>query len=261
MKKFKIFVAASLFLIVYSCIPSLHPIYTDQNRITDDRLIGDWVSSEKNDKSISFTFEVSSDDSLDQKEGIKLMEDFWGSEEENNWKFERAGAVTASYDRGESNNASISMSLSAKSMIPKGFELDQFDPLPFYMLTHTSYEREDTIKDYMLVNLTYIGEDLYMDFYPYSLKDKQMRTRFASNHINGHTFAKVMISDNKVTLQSFNQEYISDLIKNKRVRIKHEILGEDQILLTASTNELRAFIEKYGNDPELYDTEETLVLN
>ncbi len=261
MKKFKILIAASLFVLVYSCIPSLHPIYSEENRITDDRLIGDWVSQGVIDASITVTSSLSSDDSTKSISDWKLMNEIvQRSDEEYSWKFERAGAVTASFERGESN-ASISMSISAKSLLPDGFKLDHFDPLPFYILTHTSYERGDTIKDYMLVNLTYIGADLYMDFYPYSLKDKKMRTRFASNHIKGHTFAKVAIKDNEVTLQSFNQEYISDLIKSKRVRIKHDILGEDQILLTASTSELRAFIEKYGNDPDLYDTEETLVLN
>ena len=214
-----------------------------------------------NDNSITFTYEVTSDDSLDQAEGIKLMEDFWGSSQENSWKFERAGSFTASYDKSKSNKASISVSLSAKSLVPKGFTLDTFDPLPYYMLTYTTYERNDTIKEYMLVNLTNIGKDMYMHFYPYSLKDKSLRTRFASNHINGHTFAKATIDEGKVTIQSFNQEYIEKLIKNKRVRIKHEILGEDQILLTASTNELRAFIQKYGSDADLFEDAETLVLN
>lgn len=261
MKKFKILIAASLFVLIYSCIPSLHPIYDEENRVSDDRLIGDWTNSEMNDNSITFTYEVTSDDSLDQAKGIKLMDKIWGTSQENSWKFERAGAFTASYEKSTSNKASISVSLSAKSLVPKGFTLDTFEPLPYYMLTYTSYERNDTIKEYMLVNLTYIGEDLYMDFYPYYLKDKSLRTRFASNHIYGHTFAKADIKDGKVTIQSFNQEYITELIKNKRVRIKHEILGKDQILLTASTHELRAFIEKYGSDADLFGDAETLVLN
>ena len=45
MKKY-IVLAGFICLFITSCIPSLHPIFTEENRITDDRLIGFWVDSE-----------------------------------------------------------------------------------------------------------------------------------------------------------------------------------------------------------------------
>jgi hypothetical protein len=254
-------ITLSLFILLISgCIPSLHPIYTEKDRIIDDRLLGSWKMYD--DDLPNFGFTVESDDEEDQKEGERLMKEL---EDENiphssSWTFERAADYEGEF-KLSGGKATFSFSPGARSFLPENSIIKNEKELPYYFLTHHSYNMGDTIKNYMIVNLTRIAGQLYMDFYPYDLKDEKSRSRFASNYINGHTFARVEFKDNKVMMYPFNIDYFTTLLKEKRIRLKHENLGEDNIVLTASTKELRAFIANYGDDEELYEGPEELVMD
>jgi len=80
------------------------------------------------------------------------------------------------------------------------------------------------------------------------------------NYIAGHTFAKVNFEEGKLNLEMFDGEFVENLIKSRKVRLRHEKIGIDgDIVLTASTKELRSFIGKYGDNPDLFDDAEVLV--
>lgn len=57
-----------------------------------------------------------------------------------------------------------------------------------------------------------------------------------------------------------DQEYVYDLIRNKRVNIKHEILYSEpdinMMILMAGTKELQNLLFKYGNEEDAYDLKE-----
>ena len=74
---------------------------------------------------------------------------------------------------------------------------------------------------------------------------------FQTNLIPAHTFAKVEFQDNQLKIRSFDSDYIEGLIKSRKVRLKHEVVNET-IILTASTEDLRSFILKYGDDDKLF---------
>ena len=109
------------------------------------------------------------------------------------------------------------------------------------------------------VMITKIGRDYYLDFEPLKREGFQEQNLFSQNFITGHSFAKLeRISGDQVKVKPFNSEYIAQLIKERRVRLKHEvlkILDKEKIVITASTHELRAFINKFGDREELYQDE------
>jgi hypothetical protein len=260
-----------------SCLlPSLHPIYTEDTREIDDRIIGTWTIDLNSDLQVQYDIQVNQEgdtliniedinmvtyrtkniDTSDQDfEHIKNMFDDLSIDDTHSiWTFERAAQVTYERYINESNNSTISMSIGAPSMAPKGYELSNKIDLPYYLLTYKEVEHGDTTTTRLLTNLTNIGDETYIDFVPFKVKSGL----FGNNSISAHSFAKISFYNDQLEIRMFDGEYITDLLHNKRIRLKHEKIGEDdEIILTASTTELRSFIEKYGNDEDLYDDIET----
>ncbi len=67
-----------------------------------------------------------------------------------------------------------------------------------------------------------------------------------------HTISKISVNDKGMELEFFKSSFIKELISSNRVRIKHEKVDED-ILITASTEELQKFVEKYANEEEAFE--------
>ena len=160
-------------------------------------------------------------------------------------------------DRDVTDSITHSVFLSgAPSLAPDGFEIISQVDHPYYFLTHQDIDDQDTVTTRLLTNLTKIGSDLYLDLAPYKEKNDLFGKSglFGSNRISAHSFAKISFKNGDLNLQMFDGEFIEELIKKRRVRLRHELIGDDdQILLTASTKELRSFIEKYGDDSDLFD--------
>ena len=274
--------AAIASLLLSGCLlPSLHPIYTEDTRTTDDRILGTWVlernvgeeyylqdSMREEYKNVGFNFPPA--DSNFQKAMETLPKDqreeyiFGYISEVSNfnksiWTFERAADITFDLNiPGSVNDVTISMELGAESFVPKGSRVIKKHEFPYYLLTYKEIQYQDTVTRQLMTNMTKIGGDIYLDFVTYRTANKvallEEKNVFARSNISAHSFAKMTFDDGNLNLQMFDGEFIEDLIKNRKVRLRHEVIGDDdQILLTASTNELRSFIEKYGDDSDLFD--------
>ena len=64
---------------------------------------------------------------------------------------------------------------------------------------------------------------------------------------NTHTLAKLDIdSDNEINIKWLSSKKLETLLDENKIKIKHEKVGFDEtVLLTASSEELVKFIEKY----------------
>lgn len=80
-------------------------------------------------------------------------------------------------------------------------------------------------------------------------------------NIPGHNFYKLAFKGEKIYVYPFNDEYMEELFKQRKIRIKHEKVEESLTVLTASTNELQEFFKKYGSDPKLFKDDEPKVLS
>ena len=179
------------------------------------------------------------------------------------WTFERAADITFDLNiPGSVNDVTISMELGAESFVPKGSRVIKKHEFPYYLLTYKEIQYRDTLTTRMLTNMTKIGGDIYLDFVTFQTKSKKAllaeKNVFAKSNITTHSFAKMTFEDGNLNLQMFDAFFIEELIKNRKVRLRHEQVGKNEdIILTASTTELRSFIEKYGDEPDLYDDPET----
>jgi hypothetical protein len=98
----------------------------------------------------------------------------------------------------------------------------------------------------------------FIDFFP---KETDSDNELLGMHmVPSHSVARVLFQGDKIQIRWYNEEWLSDLFKQNRIRLSHvEIPYEasvndetSQIILTASTTELQKFLLKYGDDPQAF---------
>lgn len=213
--------------IMGGCIPSLHPYYTRDTVVIDDNIEGEWTNNNVHHDNQSSTQMI--------------------------WKFERAKDFT--YKLRTSEHKMKGMPLSGMPEGATELKVQRSDSFYILTLTETLLGQENTI--FMTVHATTINDQLFLDFIPNEIKDKNRQSYFASNFIYGHTLSKVEFDDQQMIMKPLNSEYIESLIKHKKIRLMHEKRG-DEIVLTAPSEDLRTFISKYMDDPNIFDEPENL---
>ncbi len=86
---------------------------------------------------------------------------------------------------------------------------------------------------------------MFLDFTPF---DSGLDDDFKDRHYIGvHTLAKLDKKGKDFKLSWLSEKVLTDLVEQKKIRINHEKIGldRDEILLTASSEELQKFIAKY----------------
>lgn len=125
-----------------------------------------------------------------------------------------------------------------------------------YIFRYGQYEESDSIP--MVDTVSYegvfleLGDHLFVDLYPYYDKQLEEEDYLFMNFIPAHSFLKVVKEDNEMHLYLFNFDRLKELFEQNRIRIKHQMF-DDYIVITASTEELQKFIEKYADDPKAFD--------
>jgi hypothetical protein len=102
-----------------------------------------------------------------------------------------------------------------------------------------------------------LGKYYYMDYYPASEKERRSADNFfAAHYIPMHSIYRIEFkSNNSFNVQRLDGGYLEKLIKNKQIRIKHEVMEDGGILITASTEELQQYLIKYSEVPEAYNND------
>ncbi len=196
MKKRKYAIATVIILFISGCIPSLHPLYFDKDRITVEEIEGKWISSSDRD-----------------------IWDFTKIEKE-----------------------------------------------PSYNLAFTDEDHigDQGVQDYTAnfdANIVKLGGCYFIDLYPGDNKQLDNMNSLLSFHLVGaHTILKLEIKKEELLIYYLSPEWLEDVINSGRIRIKHEVVDDDKIVLTASTKELQKFITKYANDEDAFQDPEVLTL-
>lgn len=119
---------------------------------------------------------------------------------------------------------------------------------PGYLVIYEDLNNEEPDTAYFFGKFVQLNKDYHFDLYPFDIFD----VSFWSSHIQPvHTFSKIKLEGDTISINLFKDSWIEEQIRDNRVRIKHEKL-EEGILITASTEELQQFIKKYGNESEAY---------
>ena len=103
-----------------------------------------------------------------------------------------------------------------------------------------------------------LDNDFYVDFYLENGNDEKAETELYALHVVGvHTVARLRIGKNDMHIMWYNEQWLSDLFEHNKIRLAHEKLeGSDNIVLTASTDELQKFMKKFANDPNAFEKNE-----
>ncbi|HEY9259723.1 hypothetical protein [Chitinophaga sp.] len=114
-----------------------------------------------------------------------------------------------------------------------------------YLLTYT--EKGEKVE--LLLNLVKLENNFYIDFYPGPLNGKNEMLK--DYYLPVHSYAKIKIAENGFELWPLDQISIYNLVKENKIRIKHEDLDNFKVI-TASTEELQKFVIKFSDNKELF---------
>ena len=110
---------------------------------------------------------------------------------------------------------------------------------------------EDDESANFIVHLVSLDDHLFMDFFPGDNDHIEMCAFLSVHYFPVHTFAKVIIDKEKIEIHCLDPGFIEDLLEQNKIRISHE-KSDDNIILTASTEELQKFVRKYADDQKAY---------
>lgn len=208
-------------IIFSSCLTSLHPLVTSDRIISDDRVVGNW-----------------------EHDGVSIH-------------IER-------FTRGEVYKQLVKTRMGAQN-----FRLDDpvFNAQDSIMYAHryaVSYKK-DGVDYFMFGAVTKIGNSLYFDLLPIIAADPKHEDgtgfEYTNDYLPAFTMAKLEVGKNALNLHFLDGDFIKEQIRSGNMRIRHE---KDELfetfVITASSGELRQFVEKYGNDSRLFSKENSVTL-
>ena len=75
-------------------------------------------------------------------------------------------------------------------------------------------------------------------------------------------FIRIRFTNNSsFDIQQLDAGYLENLIKNKKIRIRHEVTEDGNYVITAPTEELQKYIVKYSDIPEAYNNDHSASYN
>lgn len=123
----------------------------------------------------------------------------------------------------------------------------------FYIVKLTGNTPDTTIYQFKLV-LFWVNKVLYSDFTPINNSAIQNSQMAKDNYLPVHTLARIRIEKNELNVSWLDYETMRKMIEEKRVRIKTRWIEDiNRLVLTASSADLTAMIERYGSEKRFID--------
>ena len=164
-----------------SCIPSLHPLYSEDKLVFREEILGEWKN----------------------------------------------GRETWAFTRGDGQ---------------------------YYQLVFSDEDEQAEFK----VHLVKLGDHYFFDFYNIKNRCSDDDGLAIAPLLATHSFAKVVLDKDDMKLYFFDIEWLEKLFEQRKIRIKHEVMEEDIIVLTAPTADLQEFVRKYAEEEKAFMSPEQL---
>lgn len=123
------------------------------------------------------------------------------------------------------------------------FEKEEGDAY-VYKLTFKDEDEEATFEVYLVK----LGEHYFFDFFNLSPKYEDTDAFAIAPLIRTHSFARLELSGNQMAVHFFDPSWLEELVKQRKIRIKHETTTNGEIVLTAPTRDLQEFVKKYAGE-------------
>jgi len=138
----------------------------------------------------------------------------------------------------------------------KGTDSTVFRPQNFYVVK-LSGNNADTARYQFRLTVFRINGQLYGDFNPREISDIRNSRMARENYLTVHTLAQIQIKNKQLFVSWLGADYMKSMIEQKRVRIKYRYVPDaGRLLLTATSEELSAMIERYANEKRFIDWED-----
>jgi len=92
----------------------------------------------------------------------------------------------------------------------------------------------------------------FLDFFIHEVKREEYPDFFDLHTLPIHTFAKVTLEKDTLHLNWLNPEWLSQLEKEKKLKIRY-LKRSDDILLTAPSKDLQKFVIRYAGVPAAWE--------
>lgn len=136
----------------------------------------------------------------------------------------------------------------------KGKDSTTYKPENYYIVK--LLQQTDTNDYRFKVVLFKVNKAFYADFIPYA-KEELFKSRLSSgSFFEVHTLARVTFAGSKMDLSWLGADCMKEMIEKKRVRVNYQWVNETgRFLLSASSGDLTAMIDRYGDQPRFIDWE------
>lgn len=276
-KKFKVLVAFSALMVcMSSCVFSLFPIYTKDTIAYLPELIGKWQIEGRSDQYVEFssgidfdaTISVNPTDSISSSKP-KVSSSFKVTFDDGEYVIVDGDTIrerekVQAYWDGQMDSMKVELEEDmvnamvnlAEGLTEVGSALSNIDRSKSkkYSRSSKSYRMrlydEGHIIDYE-ATLTLIGDDYFLDLY--ANEGQQTELNFESRvWFPVHTFMKLQLKDGQLLITEFDLQKMNKLFESNLVRIRHENV-DGTILITAKTEEIRKFLDKYSDDESVFE--------
>ena len=257
-KKIGKFSSILIFVLLFaqSCVvSSLHPLYTDKDRVHLDELDGVWMEEDSTRYVITTIVDSTGLEAKTEKENPEGMSKeeafFYGSGIK---KRKASKEEEKAFFEGKSKKNNYSDEEKAK--------IENFFFRP-HLRKHYEikiYSEKDTsIFDGKLSRL---DGNYFLDLIP---NNEHVEEKIAESYISGmlirtHGFFKLEIKGDQLIVNTIENEDFEDLIENKRVRIEH-VERDGQTIIIAKTEDIQKFLIKFADSHMFNDPKEALILN
>lgn len=91
-----------------------------------------------------------------------------------------------------------------------------------------------------------VNDNIYIDFTPFYYDDDSLNGLLSQHLVKTHSVAKLNIKDNELNFSFLSEEVMQVMFNENKIRLEHTKTGiDDNLLLTASPQELYSFIKKF----------------
>jgi len=231
-------------LATIGCVRSLNPLVTYPNMITDDGIIGTWEITDPRDEVYYPRITIG--------RAVKPIYQKYVFTSNQKGNIDTTHTIR-SYD--------LQASYENNPPMRDDMKFTRVDSLPYYIANADKELNDPTGINFKIV-LTEINNQLYFDL-TYRETAKEGLSR--DFNILAHHIGKANVTKDKLEFKLLDYEKFETLLKNKSVRLQHKFVddgeiiyeenafAEQSIILTASTDELRSFFNKYGDRDDLFN--------
>ncbi len=212
-----------LAIFIQSCVTSLQPLVTYKTAVADARLAGTWNSDGQD-----YTVQKFFDSDLFKK-------------------------LSKAFEKNSSGN---------DGEMTKKEKEDSLLYSRSYIVKYT----KDNVEYHLFGAMSKLNGQYYINFTPVEIdargENEQAFEITLTDRLATHTIARLKFNNsNSLQLDFIDGNFLYEQVKAGRMKIKH-VSDDlyDTFLVTASTVELRQFVEKYGNDDRFFNKENSVTL-